>query len=431
MAIAFTLGLVLQALPAAEPTAVTEAAEVELAQLPRPEPIQGLLGIQLQFRGGQPADRDPQQTPTDLEIDPLLGVRFPWLGRGVTLAYDPRIFIAPGPVQQHVAYLHRAYLNLDVDASGRLRVFANIRGAYGQYDFSPLSTIVPNNGSTGQPANPSGTGLGTVPNTIGVPNQRYVTVLDAQGSVGFVYSVSQRFRWLLSGGYAVSGGDTRESQAVLPQSEGPIATTGLQLDVSPNDAVGPVLRGSYSEFTNGSRTAVGNLVGVWTRTWSPMVSTDLFGGVGFDWTQPPVNGAAQQPVARNVVPSAGIGIRRSTLRPSGGTLLSLAVLYSPQADPFGGGVYQQVNGLARGILSPSERVSFDLTATGSDQVNGPQRDVRLEVKVSYAPVRDLLLSTGVRAAWIEGSSLLGANGFGWQAFLSLSAAIGTQPSQTR
>jgi hypothetical protein len=127
-------------------------------------------------------------------------------------------------------------------------------------------------------------------------------------------------------------------------------------------------------------------------------------------------------VTRTWAPSVGFGIRKSTLRPVGGALISLAVVYTPKIDPFGNGVYQQVNGVVRGTVAPSEHVSFDLTAAGSDQVNGPQRDVRLEGRIGWSPVREVQLATGVRTAWLEGSTLLGPTGFGWQAFVSVSAS---------
>jgi hypothetical protein len=447
---ALTLGLVLRAVLSADPGGVqqvgvqqvgvqqvgvrpvgtpeTEDSQAEIeaaAQLGRAEPIQGLLGIFLQFRGGNPVDRGPQQTATDLEIDPVVGVRMPWLGRGIALRYEPRIFIAPGPVEKHVAYLHRLFLGMDVEASSRLRVYATVRGALGEYDFSPLSTVVPNNGATGQPPNPNGTGVNTLPSTVGLPDQRYVNVIDADGSLGFVYSVSPRLRWNLSGGFGVSGGNDRDSQAVLPRGRGPTATTGLRWDASPLDSVGPALSGSYTEFTTGSKTAIGDLVAAWTRSWSRTVTTDLFAGVGFTWDRmAPPSAGQPQPVTRTWAPSVGFGIRRSTQRPTGGTVISLAVVYTPQTDALGNGVYQQVNAVVRGSLAPNEHLSFDLTAAGSDQVNGPQRDVRLEGRISWAPVREVYLATGVRTAWLEGSTLLGPAGFGWQAFVSISASTG-------
>jgi len=397
--------------------------DVEAAQLSRPEPIQGLLGIFLQFRGGNPVDRGPGETPTDLEINPVVGVRMPWLGRGIALRYEPRIFIAPGPVERHVAYLHRAFLGMDIEASSRLRLYATVRGALGEFDFSPLSTVLPNNGATGQPPNPNGTGVGTLPSTVGVPDQRYVNVADADGSLGFVYSVSPRLRWTLSGGYQLSGGKDRDDQAVLPRSHGPTATTGLRWDVSPLDSMGPTLSGSYSEFTTGSKTAIADLSAGWTRTWSSTVTSDLFAGVGFTWDRmAPTTVGQLQPVTRTWAPSVGFGIRKSNMRPVGGTLISLAVVYTPQLDAFGNGVYQQINGVVRGTLAPSEHVSFDLTVAGSDQVNGPQRDVRLEGRIGWYPVREVQLATGVRTAWLEGSTLLGPNGFGWQAFVSIAAS---------
>ncbi|HZJ56200.1 MAG TPA: hypothetical protein VFD38_18815, partial [Myxococcaceae bacterium] len=145
------LGVVAALLIGAEPD---KDASLE-AVIERPEPVQFELGARLEFRAGQPEGSAPGTAVTDLEIDPLAALRIPLRTGSVSLAYEPRIFILlrepVGQEVQQVSYLHRGRLVFDMKPAPLWRFFIEGRGAYGEYDFLPLSTVIPQSGGTGLP----------------------------------------------------------------------------------------------------------------------------------------------------------------------------------------------------------------------------------------------------------------------------------------
>ena len=82
----------------------------------------------------------------------MLAVRGPLRTGSLTLAYEPRIFITlnqvPGQSSNSVSYLHRGHFILDLKPTPLWRWFIETRTAYGEYDFSPLSTVIPQTGGT-------------------------------------------------------------------------------------------------------------------------------------------------------------------------------------------------------------------------------------------------------------------------------------------
>ena len=95
-----------------------------------------------------------------------------------------------------------------------------------------------------------------------------------------------------------------------------------------------------------------------------------------------------------------------------------------------GVVNERLGGVILSTLSPTERLVFSVTGAASATLSTPQRDARVEAKMTYLFQPEIGVSVGGRAAWLEGSTLLGTNGFGWLAFVSVGVAVetGRQPS---
>ena len=280
-----SLGLAAAFLIAAEPPADTSLEEL----IERPEPVQFELGARVEFRSGQPEGTAPGTNLTDMEIDPVAAIRGPLRTGSLQLSYEPRIFIVlkeQAETPEKVSYLHRGRLTLDLKPTPRWRFFVEGRGAYGEYDFLPLSTVLPQTGGTGlPPAQPSlpgspptaptpTPGLGTL------PAERFILVVDVNASAGLVASLSQRVGWLFSAGYVYSGGANPQAREVLPLQKGPNAITGALWNVTRNDDLSFLLEASDNRFSSGPHATIGTVTTTWSHVWTRTVATDLIGGIG-------------------------------------------------------------------------------------------------------------------------------------------------------
>ena len=205
----------------------------------RPDRWEFDLAARLELRAGQQDGSTPGTALVDMEIDPVLAVRGPLRTGSLTLAYEPRIFITvnqvPGQSSNTVSYLHRGHFILDLKPTPLWRWFIETRTAYGEYDFSPLSTVIPQTGGTllppAQPTTPTAPPVAPVPGpgVSTLPDQRYIQVVDIDGSTGVVAALSPRVSWLLSVGYTYSGGANAAAQTQIPLQKGPKGATGAIL----------------------------------------------------------------------------------------------------------------------------------------------------------------------------------------------------------
>jgi hypothetical protein len=95
------------------------------------------------------------------------------------------------------------------------------------------------------------------------------------------------------------------------------------------------------------------------------------------------------------------------------------------ADRISGAVDQRLSAGLQSSLSPVQRLVFDVIGTASRSIRVDQRDTRFEGRATYVLGPLLGISLGARLAWLDGSTLLGAQGFGWLAFLSIGSSGGT------
>jgi len=415
------LGLIAALLLRAEPSAASGSA-VETELKPPPEPVRFSLGFRTELRSGHPGTTG--SATTDVELDPVAATRVPFANGGLTLAYEPRLFIIASAAPQHVSYLHRARLMVDGEATPRWRLSLTVRGSYGEYDFLPLSTVLPgttSSGSTGQ-AGSSGPPPSTpspstpIPSVSSIPNERFVRVVDLNATAGITHLFSPRLSWLFSGGYQLSGGVDATAQQSLPLQQGPLLTTGPRWILGPNDSLGVLLTGSDTRFTSGPRSAIVNLTNTWSHAWSRTWQTDLTGGAGaFHGTVP------DQPVNNSVLPVGGLMLTHTWLRPVGNVLNILQFLAAPLPDALNGVVNERLNAALISSVPLAHQLWFDLTGGASMTVSSPQRDARGEAKLTFLFTQQLAVSAGGRVAWLQGSELLGPSGFGWLGFLQISA----------
>ena len=395
-----------------------------------PEAVRFRLGVRAEVRSGHPQSTTPSAV-TDVEIDPTVGVRIPWSSSSLTLSYDPRIFIvassttaSPGAVARKVSYLHKAYLSAEETIHARWKLYFNGRGAYGDYDFLPLSTVIP--GATGTPATPGNPVPGAptpavpLPGAGSLPDVRFLKVVDLVGGAGVAHTFSRTLSWRLAGGYSVSGGADSDAQAVLPLQKGPMASTGPEWSVSPNDSLTALLNASYSQFigpqfSQAPTATLVDLTGGWSHRWTPSWQTDLFAGAsGFHATGP------GRPVQNSILPIAGFIVTHVLYGHSGNVRNTLQVRVVPLPDRLNGIVNERFETILISSLPLAERLWLDTSGGAAVTFSINQLDVRVEGRLSYAFMPQLAISLGARAAWLEGSTLLGPGGFGWLGFLNLS-----------
>jgi len=103
----------------------------------------------------------------------------------------------------------------------------------------------------------------------------------------------------------------------------------------------------------------------------------------------------------------------------------LTFLAAPSPDRLTGAVTERLSAALESTLSPVKQLVLDVTGTASRSADGLQRDIRLEGKATYLLGPQFGISLGGRAAWLEGSTLLGPQGFGWLVFLSIGTSAGT------
>jgi hypothetical protein len=396
----------------------------------RQEPVRFDLTARIELRSGQSAGVAGSNL-TDVEIDPVAAIRFPFRAGSLTLAYEPRLLIVaheyPPQQTRTTSYLNRARLVLDTTPSQRWRVYVNGRFSYGENDFLPLSTVVTPTTGTGPPPVPPGT-TPTAPSPATgqstLPNTRILKVIDLDGSAGFVYSVGPRLGWRLSGGYIYSGGATAEVRATLPVQKGPNGSTGLQWSASRDDTMAFDLEGSNLRFSNGPESTIASLSITWTRAWSRSVGTDLLGGIGgIHATAPPAPGV---PGVNNApYPVGGLGLRHVWTTRFVSWQNRVTFLAAPAPDRLSGAVNERLSAGLHSALSPIPKLVLDVTVAASRAIGGTQRDARVEGRATYTLGPQFGVSLGGRMAWLEGSTLLGPQGFGWLALVSVGTSGGT------
>jgi hypothetical protein len=418
-----SLGLVVVLVLRAERAPV----EVEESSVRR-DPVRLELGARVDLRSGQPEGTTGTNL-TDVEIDPVLGIRLPFRLGSLTLVYEPRLFLVvreyPPQEARKVSYLNRARLVLETTPGPRWRVYVEGRFAYGDNDFLPLSTVATPVPGTGAPPVQPGTtptAPSPAPGQTSLPDTRFLRVIDLDASAGLVYALSPRLGWRLSAGYLYSGGADAEVRATLPLQKGPHGSTGLEWSASRADTLVLLLDGSNLRFSNGPQSTLATLTMTWTRAWGRSVGTDLLAGAGGLHATT----TAAPPVRNTAYPVGGLGLRYTWANRFVSWQNGFTVLAAPAPDRLSGLVSERLSAGLRSAFSPVKQLTFEAIGAASRSIDGPpQRDVRLEGRATYLLGAQLGISLGGRVAWLEGSTLLGAQGFGWVAFLSVGTSGGT------
>jgi hypothetical protein len=426
-----SLGLAVVLVLHADP-APAEAVEEEIPV--HRDPIRFDIGAKVDLRSGQP-EGIPSNSLTDVEVDPYLAVRIPFHAGSLTLAYEPRLFLVlqeypppqAGQDAERVAYLNRARLLLDLAPGPRWRIYVEGRFAYGKNDFLPLSTVITPTTGTGAPPNTPGTtptAPTPAPGQSTLPDTRFLPIIGIDASLGLVYSLSTRLGWRLAGGYTYSGGADVSVRTTLPLQKGPHGQTGIDWSASREDTLTILLDASNLRFSSGPQSTIVTLTTGWTHAWDHNLGTDLLLGIGgIHALTPPTPGI---PGVHNAAyPVGGVGIRytwgtRAFVWDNGLTFLA-----APSPDRLSGAVNERLSLALRSSFSPIKQLVFDVTGVGSRAIDADQRDTRLETKATYLLGPQFGVSLGARLAWLEGSTLLGPQGFGWLAFISVGTSGGT------
>jgi hypothetical protein len=427
-----SLGLAAALVLGAEPSEPSEDTALQKS-IERPEPFLFEVGARMELRSGQPEGTTSGSNLTDLEVDPILGMRGPLRTGTISLVYDPRVFIIlqrPVDTPQKVGYLHRANGVLDIHPSPLVRFFVEARGAYGEYDFLPLSTVIPQSGGTGlppeQPTTPTSppTAPTPLPGVSTLPTERFLKVVDLNGSVGVVVTLSPRLSWLASAGYVYSGGANIDARQFLPLQKGPKGITGGLWSVTRNDNLAFLLEMYDSRFSSGPHSVVGTVTTTWSHVWSREVATDLIGGVGGLHSDIPAANGSPARTENKVLPVGGFSLRHTWLTRGAAWRNSLTFLAAPLPDQINGVIYERVTGVVRSTLAPGEHLAIELNGGVSASITAEQRDARVEARMTYYFMPQLGISAGARAAWLQGSPLL-PTGFGWLGFVSIGAYAGS------
>jgi hypothetical protein len=249
-------------------------------------------------------------------------------------------------------------------------------------------------------------------------------VVDVNGSLGVVVTISQRLSWLASAGYLYSGGANLDARQFLPLQKGPKGITGGLWSVTRNDNLAFLLEVYESRFSSGPHSLVGSVTTTWSHVWSREVATDLIGGVGGLHSDIPAANGSPARTENEVLPVGGFSLRHTWLTRGAAWRNSLTFLAAPLPDQINGVIYERLSGVVRSTLSPGEHLAIELSGGVSASVTAQQRDARVEARMTYYFVPQLGISAGARAAWLEGSSLL-PTGFGWLGFVSIGAYAGS------
>ena len=427
-----SLGLLTALVLGAEPPEPSEDTALQKS-IERPEPFLFEVGVRMELRSGQPEGTTGGSQLTDLEVDPVLAIRGPLRTGTISLDYDPRIFIIiqrPQETPEKVGYLHRGNLVLDVHPSPLVRFFVEARGAYGEYDFLPLSTVIPQSGGTGlppeQPTTPTSppTAPNPVPGVSTLPTERFLQVVDLQGSVGATFTISPRVSWLASAGYVYAGGANLDARQFLPLQKGPKGITGGLWQVTRNDNLAFLLDVYDSRFSSGPHSIVGSVTTTWSHVWSREVATDLIGGVGGLHSDIPATSTTPARTESKVLPVGGFSLRHTWLTRGAAWRNGLTFLAAPLPDQINGVIYERLSGVLRSTLSPGEHLAIELSGGISASIGVEQRDARVEARMTYYFMPQLGISAGVRAAWLQGSPLL-PTGFGWLGFVAIGGYVGS------
>jgi hypothetical protein len=428
-----SLGLAAALVLAAEPSEPSEDDTALQKAIERPEPLLFELAARVELRSGQPEGTTPGSSLTDMEIDPVVGLRGPLRIGTIAFVYDPRIFIIikhPAETTQKVGYLHRAGLVLDTHPSPLWRFYIDARGAYGEYDFLPLSTVIPQSGGTGlppeQPTTPTSppTAPNPTPGVSTLPTERFLNVIDINANAGVVVTISPRLSWLASAGYVYSGGSDIAARQFLPLQKGPKGITGGLWSVTRNDNLSFLLETYVSRFSSGPQSVVGSLTTTWSHIWSREVATDLIGGVGGLHSDIPAANGNPARIEDKVLPVGGFSLRHTWLTRGAAWRNSVTFLAAPLPDQINGQIYERLSGVLRSTLAPSEHLSFEVSGGASASIGVEQRDARVEARMTYYFMPHVGISAGARAAWLEGSPLL-PTGFGWLGFVAIGAYAGS------
>ncbi len=401
------------------------AVDLEEPVVPRAEPVRYSIGLRAELHSGHPYGSGP--AVTDGELDPLAALLVPFGGGGLTLAYEPRIFFTASAAPQHFQTLHRGRLMVETDIGPRWHLSMAVRAGYGEYDFLPLSTVIPGNTGTGQ-GGTSGQTTSTptpapqIPGTSSLPDQRFLHVVDLNATAGVAHVFTPRLFWLLSGGYLLSGGADVTAQQSLPLQKAPLASTGPRWVLDPSDSLTLLLSGMDSRFSSGPRATIINLTGTWSHAWARNWQTDLIGGAGaFHGTVP------GRPANDSVLPVGGFTVTQTFLRPLGNIRNSLQFLASPLPDSINGAIYERLTANLISSIPLQGWLFLDLTGGASMSIGISQRDARGEARLTFLIAPQVSVAVGARVAYLEGSNLLGPSGVGWLGFLLLTAYVPNGP----
>jgi len=407
-----------------------------------PEFIQYRLGLRGELRSGHPigfsGTSGSGTARTESELNPVAGFRLPLEGGGLSLTYEPRIFIvgshvpndSNGEPGSHVSYLHRGSLTLEYQPTLRWKVFLNGHFAYGRYDFSPLATVVP--GAPGGIGNPTG-GTTTTPTTSpGIPipgpgtppSQQLLDVEEFAGGGGFVHRLTPALTWLVGAGYVRRGGATLEAQQALPLQKGPVGATGLSWQLGGSDAWTVLGSGSSSSFSTGAHSTLFDLTGTWSHAFGRTLQTDVTGGAtAFRSSGVPSPTGGTQPTEERVLPIVALGVTQRVLIPAGDVTNVLQLRVAPVTDQLVGSVYERFEAVLLSTFPLTGHLWADAMGAAAIAISGPQLDARIEGKLTYVFSQQLKLSIGGRTAWLRGYDPNGPVSFGWVGFVALSGAL--------
>ena len=225
--------------------------------------------------GGNPSGKGPVRS--DSEVDPTAGIRFPVEGGGLSLVYEPRIFIVGSAVPgagrnpgRPGGLSPQGTTHLRVPALGtvealrqcacRLRSVRLLAAGHGGPGGSAGNRLARWNDTLHALAGAA------IPGPGNIPNVRLLKVEDLTAGGGFVYALSPTLSWLVGAGYSAAVEQPRRRSWPCRCQQGPLGATALQWQTSPVDAWTALLDGSNSRFSTGAQATLVDLTGTWIPT---------------------------------------------------------------------------------------------------------------------------------------------------------------------
>jgi hypothetical protein len=358
------------------------------------------VSLRTEGRTGTPA-AGIGSTASFVELVPAAGLSAHLGAFDASAGYTPRLLYGFGG-NYGLAVLHRGTLGGAWRMSRKTRFTLDQLVTYGQNNFSPLFA------TQGQP-----------PPDPHLPPVLTLKYLQSMSTFSVSHSTLTGLEMGSSASYSVSGGADSAARVLLPLQRTAQVNGRFGWELSRTDTLTSILVGSWTSFSNSSRILLMSSGMGWGHRFAPVTRGDFFAGVSLARSARP-----GVPDRVQAGPNAAADLSHRASRRGQQLEGTVRVALTSAVDPYGGGVYQRVEGILGVEYSPLRSLSLSLRGTGAQGVSGPRElrngTAQVEFRSLLAVDKHLDLGAGVRTAWVSvGGRAPLQSGFYWAGFVSV------------